>query len=330
MRSTRTLAEVGERTWLDRVCTILSRSDPRLAVPAGDDAAVYRLGEGRCLILTTDAQTEGTHFKRSWLGWKGWARRALLAAASDVTAMGGTPTGFLASLGIPSRTRLAHIESFAQGLAELASEWNLSALGGDTIRSDRLFVDITVIGVVEEKDILRQTGARDGDAIWVTGGLGTSRALLTLLGTVPREVPSLDDPVWQPPARWPILDRLRKALPVRALTDISDGLLADMDKILSHRGLGADIQVERLPLSTAAQDYAAVYSFDPYECAFLGGEDYELLVVEKGDSQAASVFDLGGVALTRVGRVTSAGPGIKATWKGRRKRFHSLPFQQFG
>jgi thiamine-monophosphate kinase len=324
------LKDIGERAWLDRAAELLGgKADPRLAVPIGDDAAVLRLGGGRCLVVTSDAQVEGTHFRRSWLGWAGLARRTLLSAASDITAMGGIPTGFLISLGVPPRTTMAALEAFTSSLSRISQEYNLSSLGGDTVRSQPILVDVTVLGEVREKDILRQSGAQVGDALWVTGSLGQSRAQVAAKTNHPRWFPGFDHPDWWPPVRWPLVKSLRKALPLRAMTDLSDGLALDLAKILRWERLGAEIHLERLPVAPAAEEWSRHLGFDPFECAYLGGEDYELLVVEQGDSQRSGRIDLEGTPLVRIGRVTHSKGNVRTLWHGKTKRIEGAAFQHF-
>lgn len=301
----------------------------RLLVPIGDDAAVLAQSQGTSLALTSDAFIEGTHFKRSWLGWKGLARRAVLAAASDVTAMGGVPVGFLVSLGVPPRIPIESLDSFAQGLVEVASEFGLIPLGGDTVRSPGVMVDVMVVGEVKREEVLLQTGASPGDALWVSAALGRCRALVELKSAKPRGFPNLDHPLWGPPARWPLLPALRKALPLRALTDLSDGLAVDLTKVLRKSGLGAVIHLDRLPIDPFVIERAKELQHKPHEYAFLGGEDFELLVVEAGDSQSTDRIDLNGVPLTRIGKVTASAKGVETHLHGKRKRIPSKGFEHF-
>ncbi len=338
------------------------QSSSSLLIPVGDDAAVLRTQPAMDLVVTSDAMVEGTHFRKVWLGWAGLARRSVLAAASDVTAMGGHPTGFLISLGVPGNTHVADLHTFARALAELAKDLNLVVLGGDTVRSRHILVDVTVLGVVPHGQALRQTGAVPGDALWVTGGLGKSRAFLEqILASPARAKGCLDDPRFLPPIRWTVLDSLRKTLPIRAMTDLSDGLALDLGKVLRGDNLGAEIHLDLVPISPPQSSPARGEGADGpppplrgrvgvggrgmghlsedsmkgmanlacHECAFLGGEDYELLVVEQGHAQSQAVLDLEGVSLTRIGLVTGVGAGIQTFWKGRKRKVIQTPFLHF-
>jgi thiamine-monophosphate kinase len=326
------LSEVGESGWLELVRGSLSAAtDSDLLVPIGDDAAVFRPREGQVQIATCDAQVEGTHFDRTWLDWGGLARRALLAAASDVTAMGGKPTGFLVTLGVPSNVKMSCLEEFADSLASLALEYGLLPLGGDTVQSGLVFVDVTVLGIAAQDEILRQTGAEEGDALWVTGWLGGMRAALIALQSGERETENeVLAQFWSPPVRWPLLPRLREMIEIRALTDLSDGLETDLGKILRNPRRGAEVHLEKLPVSARVKQYAQQHGLNAPELAYLGGEDFELLLVEKGNNQACGVLDLGGAPLTRIGIVTSAGDKVRTLRQGREVVVADKAFRHFG
>ena len=334
-----TLSDIGERGWLDFLREILTgEPETVLLVPVGDDAAVLKTPSGRNLVITSDAMVEGTHFQKAWLGWAGLARRAVLAAASDITAMGGTPSGFLVSLGVPGSTRIEDLKTFARALSGLARDLHLLVLGGDTVRSRHIFVDVAVLGTVSTNQVLRQTGAVPGDALWVTGGLGKSRAFLeqVLAGSVEAKG-CLDDPRFHPPTRWKLLESLRKAFKIRALTDLSDGLSLDLLKVLRGNNQGAEIHLDQIPVDPTLPPplrgragVGGMGGLSRHECAFLGGEDYELLIVEAGDSFLEPVLDLKGIPLTRIGHVTETGRGIATFWKGKKRKVSQSPFLHFG
>lgn len=340
MTGDRRISDIGERGWIDLLRDRLGEARSGLIVPIGDDAAVREskvetdptldpLPES-CEILTTDVMVEGTHFKRRWLDWSGLARRAVLAAASDIAAMGGEPEGFLLSLGLPPDARWADLESFADSLRVLCDETGMVPFGGDTARSQTLFLDVTVIGRVEKDLIHQQTGGRPGDALWVTGSLGAMRAAWSALDDSRPGEEELRKRFWEPPMRWTLLNEIRKAIPIRAMTDLSDGLAVDLKKILRGTRCGAEVHLEKTPVDPLAMRFCRDRAIDPFDLAFLGGEDFELLVVEKGDRQAVDSFDLGAVPLQRIGRLTEREGEIVRFRNGRREDSPVDPFEHFG
>jgi thiamine-monophosphate kinase len=254
--------------------------------------------------------------------------------------MGGTPFGFTLSLGVPSSVESAHLEDFSRSLSTLCQQWGLLLLGGDTVCSELIFVDVVVLGTVAPSEILCQRGAQEGDALWVTGTLGGSRNLLDKMHSVREEGRTfcLDDPAWMPPVRWNLLPTLRKILPVRAMTDLSDGLALDLHKILRWENLGARIDVELLPLQENrllspipslpwGEEEERLSS---YRNAWLGGEDYELLIVEKGNAQPIGHLCIEDVTLTRIGQVLGTRQGVHLAWQGTEIEIEGEPFQHFG
>lgn len=325
-----TLADLGEWDWLAKVRSKLSGpARPELIVPIGDDAAVWNPEPGLSWIATCDAHSEGTHFQKSWLDWAGLARRSLLAAASDITAMGGTPRGFLISLGAPGETPVQGLEEFTEEVSRCAHQFKLWPMGGDTFRSERIVVDVTVLGSSGEKEIARQSGAKPGDAIWVTGWLGTMRAAWTALNEEREGEETLRKRFWDPPARWPLLPGLRETLTIRAMTDLSDGLALDLRKILDREELGAEIELDRLPVEPTARSYFEVRDESPLEAAFAGGEDFELLIVESGKSGGQGSALIEGVPLTRIGRVTEEKGRIRTTLHGSSHEVTIRGFEHF-
>ena len=316
MTNPQTLSEIGERGWLSLLEQTLRKHGKDLIVPIGDDATVRTVGD-RCEILTSDALIEGTHFKKEWLNWRGLAYRSIFAAASDVAAMGGTPKGFLLSLGLPPETQVADLQSFADAIDELCSETGMVPYGGDTAKSERIMIDVVVIGEASPDQILRQTGAEPGDALWVTGWLGSSRAGWLAHEDRREREENIRERFWFPPRRWGILENLRSNLPIRAMTDLSDGLALDLKKILGDSSCGAEVQFDQLPIEDVIGQFCESRGIDSTEAAFLGGEDFELLVVEEGDSQPTDRLRVGEIPLTRIGRLTS-NPGRIECRKGDR------------
>src|ERR1700739_1915763 len=128
----------------------------RLRVGIGDDAALWKQRSGFAEILTSDWFLEGSHFLREKhpaesVGWKCLAR-----AASDIAAMGGTPRCFLLNLALPSSATGKWLKSFLKGLRGASGRLNCVLAGGDTTRSNRILISITVIGeIAEGQEVLR-------------------------------------------------------------------------------------------------------------------------------------------------------------------------------
>lgn len=269
---------------------------------AGDDCAVLELGSpGTQTLLKTDAVVEGIHFlpetEPARVGHKALAR-----ALSDVAAMGGTPTAALISLGLPRQFDPQRIQELYRGLNRLAARHQVAVVGGETTTNpERLWISVTVLGTVPRGQALLRSGAKVGDALFVTGELGGSR-----LGKHLDFEPRLEE------GRW-----LAESGKVHALMDVSDGLAGDLGHVLTASGgLGADLWAAALPISPAAKEQARQSDLaKPARVAALSdGEDFEL-VFAVPPGQAVPLLDgwkarFPQVRLSCIGKVTSE-PGIR-------------------
>ncbi len=244
-----------------------------MVLGVGDDAALLALpGADRHLVVTTDTLIEGVHFA---LGAPGYdvGYKALAVNVSDLAAMGARPLAFLLNLSLPAIDR-AWLAGFREGLFTLADAVALDLVGGDTVRGP-LSVTITALGTVPPGGALRRSGARAGDRVYVSGFLGEAAlGFFTRSGRL----------ALPPELHAPVLARLDRPLPriqegqalagiASAAIDISDGLVADLGHILKASGVGAEIDLRRLPLSSA---YDAAFATVGYDPALVFGDDYEL------------------------------------------------------
>ena len=250
-------------------------------VGIGDDGAVVRVPPGMELVLTSDTLVAGVHFSEDIppedLGYK-----ALAVNLSDLAAMGARPAWATMALTLPQAEE-AWLAAFAQGFFELAQRFSVALIGGDLTRGP-LSITVQMHGFVPEGRALRRSGAQAGHYIYVTGTLGDAALALTprlaeltdtyrpyLLGRLCRPSP-----------------RISEGLILRAIAssaiDISDGLIADLGHILETSHVGAVLEVDRLPLSTAVQKIKdKKYG---WELALTGGDDYELCFTLPPEHQA--------------------------------------------
>lgn len=152
------------------------RSDVLLGV--GDDAAVLDTHAGRKLVVAMDTIVEGVHFlaesDAADIGY-----RALAVNLSDLAAMGAEPAWMTLSLSLP-RANEQWLNGFATGLFELADEFNVALVGGDTVRGP-LVITVQVAGWVESDAWLTRSGAKAGDLLFVSGIPGEAAAGLAVL-----------------------------------------------------------------------------------------------------------------------------------------------------
>jgi thiamine-monophosphate kinase len=313
------VAELGEFGLIDRLARLLQdpEVDP-LRPPAegeiaiGDDAACWRPTPDRWEILTTDALVEDVHFKLSTTSWGDLGWKALAENVSDVAAMGGEPRRAFVTLGLPGQTRVADLEALYGGMRELAAEFGLAVVGGDTVAAPVTFLSVSVVGEVAGAGLRRSAG-RPGDALAVTGALGGSAGGLALLESGAPEPATVDEQTLVRIHRrpWP---RVREGLRlvragVRCGMDLSDGLLGDAAKLAHASGVGVTISQAGLPIHPSL---ARRFGERAPAMALAGGEDYELLVagpIAVLESAARDLAVAGLARLSIVGELTAEAPG---------------------
>lgn len=233
-------------------------------VGAGDDCAVLDLGLADAyLLFKTDAVVEGVHFlpgtEPERIGHKALAR-----CLSDIAAMAGTPLHALVTIGLPEDFDAAAIERVYSGVNRLATRHRVAIVGGETTKSPRrFFLSVSLLGSVPKRKCVLRSGAKPGDAIFVTGKLGGSIA-----GKHLDFEPRLEE------ARW-----LAEHFPIHSMIDLSDGLAGDLRHILKASGVGAELLASAIPISREARLAARQESArkPPLLAALTDGEDFELL-----------------------------------------------------
>jgi thiamine-monophosphate kinase len=260
-------------------------------VGVGDDGAVLQPTPGTQQIQVTDTLVEGVHFPAN-VGARDIGYRSVAVNLSDIAAMGARPRWMTLALTLWDKDE-EWVEVFAAGLYEAAAEHGVALVGGDTTRGDSVVVTVHVSGEVEEGTAILRSGAQPGDTIYVTGTVGDAAAGLELL----REGVADDELVrrfLRPTAR--IAQGLRLSKRAHAAIDISDGLVADLKKLLDASGVGAEVDIGKVPLSAAL--LARFDADSATRFALTGGDDYELCFTAAADAVA------GIEGITAIGRVT--------------------------
>jgi thiamine-monophosphate kinase len=241
--------------------------------------------------------------------------KALSVNLSDIAAMGGTPRFFLVSLGLPPHLPLQFVDDLYRGMMIRAEAFDVRLAGGDTNASPRqLVIDITVMGEILPDRLVRRSGARSGDSIWVTGTLGDSALGLSLLRRERQRLPlagftSLAARHLTPLPRVREGRMLAKHTIASSMIDISDGLLADLSRVLAASGTGATISLAGLPLSDDFLRCPIPEGERRLDYALSGGEDYELLftVAKNREEELLRLSGNFSAPVTKIGEITETG-----------------------
>jgi thiamine-monophosphate kinase len=290
----------------------LARRAP-LAYDLKDDAAVLRPPLGYDVVLTADCMVAGVHFFAD--DDPGHiARKLLRVNLSDLAAKGATPMGYLLTAGFPPTIKEDWIAAFAAGLGADQREYGIDLLGGDTVASPGpMTFTIAACGRVPCGSMIRRSGAKAGDHVYVSGSVGDAALALAIR----------KGQIAPPPAADAAFLRGRFLLPeprlglgqgligvASACIDVSDGLIQDVGHIAATSKVGCEIWSASIPLSPAA---AAIVAAEPARLAELaaGGDDYELaFTAPPAAEQRIAALSAGlGVTVTRIGRVR-VGQGV--------------------
>lgn len=284
-----------------RVGSANARDDIVLGI--GDDAAVLKPGRGMQLVATTDQLVEGRHFDRRATA-ADLGHLAMASNLSDLAAMGAMPRWVLLALTLPEADS-EWIDGFLDGFLGLATEFETALVGGN-LSSGPLNISVTALGEISAGQFARRSGAVPGDRIVVTGTLGDAAAAVK--HELPRNHP-LCDRLLRPSPRVACGQKLAGL--ARGLIDLSDGLLADLQHVLTESNHhGAEIRIDDLPTSAALVDASAEWNGGAAlsELQLSGGGDYELLAIVAEHTDVPD--EIAGVPLTVIGQVTDV-PGIR-------------------
>ncbi|MEE9552974.1 MAG: thiamine-phosphate kinase [candidate division Zixibacteria bacterium] len=299
---------LGEFGFIDRIKKGCLNREEGVIAGIGDDCAVFRVSDNRVILVTTDMLIEDVHFRRDEIPPEFLGRKSLGVSISDIAAMGGVPREAFVSIGIPGNVEIEYLDKIYEGMKSIAAEYEINLLGGDTVSSpDRLVINIALTGEAPEDEILYRKGAQVDDIIFITGKPGVSSAGLDLL-RYNREFENRDillklhfNPIPHVKAGR-LIASSKKA---NSLIDVSDGLTADLWHICEESGVGAIIEMDKIPVADALKEYCHRYTLKIEDIILHGGEDYMLLgtVPDKSSQELERILKSGGCSYFPIGKI---------------------------
>jgi len=279
------------------------KTDSAVIKGSGDDCAVLKFDKLHHQLYTCDMIIEGVDFNSKEDPYL-IGRKAIAISLSDIASCGGIPRHCVISLGMPKNTGIKFTDRLFKGMQDIARLYKVNIVGGDLSQTQKLVLDVSMLGLVETKALVLRSGAKAGDIIFVTGSLGGS-----IYGKHLRFTPRLKE------ARY-----LVSKFSVHAMIDISDGLAQDLGHIVRESRVGARIYQERVPMS---KDCANI------EDALYSGEDFELLFTLSA-KDAAKLLKLRPREYSAIGEVVEKKYGLKSVDnKGRVKLLRPEGFKHF-
>ena len=273
----KTIADIGEFGFID----ILKNRFAKI----GDDCFCFKKGK-ETFCVTKDVLVEDSHFKTAWTSAFELGKKAIEVNVSDIASMGNvSPKYAFIGLGLPAKTPLKFLNELYKGFASACKKHNMLIAGGDTVKSEKIIISITVIGSALDKVVLR-TGAKNGELIGITNSFGNAGAGCALLYKYGAKRKFNADEKYliskqnNPQARIKEAKILSKF--VSSMTDASDGLAKSVELISQNKG--ADINLNKIAVSKELervfkdkekQIYYALFGMEDFELVFSCNAKYE-------------------------------------------------------
>lgn len=304
----KSLEALGERQVIEIIRSRLSLM-PKMPIPFGDDVSACDLGNGELAILKADMLVDKTDVPLGMTLWQA-ARKAVIMNISDFAAKGVKPIALLVSLGLPKNMDEKGIGEIGEGLNAGAREHGAYIIGGDTGEASDTVISISMFGTARKSKVMLRSGAKPGDVVAITGHFGKTssglKILLNRLETPKKTRKVLVESVLLPHARLSEGLALSQSGAVTASIDSSDGLSWSLQEI--GRASNVGFLINRVPIAKEAEDFARINKLDPFELAFHGGEEYELVLTIKPKllEKAKEAVEKVGGELLPIGKVTAS------------------------
>jgi len=268
-----TVSDAGEFGLISRVTEGLE-TVPSTLVGPGDDAAVVATPDGK-VVASTDLLIENRHFRRDWSTAEDVGHKAAARAFSDIAAMGALPTALLIGFGAPPALELTWVDGLMAGLRAECAHVEAAIVGGDVTAADQVTIAVTALGDLEWRSPVTLDGARVGDVVAVCGRLGWAAAGFAVLGRGFRSPVQVVAAHRRPEP--PYFEGPHAAtLGATAMTDVSDGLVADLGHVAAASGVRIDLQGAAVPVPAKLREVGAALNVDPMVWILTGGDDYAL------------------------------------------------------
>lgn len=313
----KTLGDVGEFGLIHRIHNLLKKEGvktPGVTLGIGDDTASIRPRSGYELLVTCDCLVDGQHFLLDRITPLDLGRRAMVVNMSDIGAMGGQPLYALVSLGLKTDMPVADVENMYRGFAMELNPFGASIIGGNITKTrDAIFIDITLLGEVEQSKLTLRSTAKAGDAILITGYPGQAAAGLQFLLHSQSSKDLREQPLVgaynTPSHRAREGQAIARSGYATAMIDTSDGFLGDLGHICQDSHVGAVLIQEKLPISEDLRQAALELKLDPYELFLQDSDDYELIITSRPKNAAqirSAVASVSNVPVTEVGKISDS------------------------
>jgi|TARA_B100001964_G_scaffold245559_1_gene333420 thiamine-monophosphate kinase len=306
------ISQLGEIELIKKISGKTKLFSKDIVKGIGDDAAVVRFDKKHYLLLTTDTLVEDDHFNLKWFKPEQIGSKAIESNVSDIAAMGGFPKYALISLTLPKNTNTIFLNKLYNGINKNCKKYKISIIGGNLSSGNKISITISLIGLVEKKNLCLRSDAKVNDLICVTGNLGSSKAGLELLRH--KKKGKSINYYLNPKSK--LNDGILLSKYVNAMEDVSDGLASEVLNICNESKVGAVIYRDLIPLNKNTISDAKKVKKNPYDYALYGGEDFELVFTTNKNQ----LKKLKGTKCIVVGEILPKNKGIYLYDKGKKKK----------
>ncbi|MGK7369454.1 MAG: thiamine-phosphate kinase [Candidatus Halalkalibacterium sp. M3_1C_030] len=316
----RTIQSLGRKELINELMENSTVQKESVVKGVGDDSAVISASEGFLTLLSSETFMEGVDFDLTYTPLNHLGYKVASSAISDIYAMNGKPDTLLVNMALPNKLSVDMVKEIYKGIYSCGAEHNFQVIGGDLTASHQILsISITCQGTVEEDKIVYRQGAKEGDAVCVTGDLGGAIAGLRILlrekeywqeSEQQRFQPDLEDYEYVvqrqlvPFAQKKFIDTIAdlNMLP-SSMIDLTQGLVSELSNITDASDTGAMIYQAALPIALETRQVADEMKEDVDKYALYGGEDLEMLFTLKEEQveQLADTFS----NFTVIGKITS-------------------------
>ncbi len=277
-----------------------------------DDVSLIKKSN-KNFIVSKDIFIENIHFLKSDGGEK-IAQKLLLSNISDIASSGGKPLFYFLGFTKNSMLSKKFYDDFAIGLKKVQEKYNIILAGGDTSNSNQLFYSITIFGAIDEKKILLRKNAVEGDLIYVSNHIGDAFLGLDVKLKKPKKLldfhKKLLEKHFYPTPRVELAQILSNKKISKCATDISDGLIADLENICEASNLVAEIDLSKIPISNSSKKYLEQNSHLTILDLLSGGDDYEIIFSSHPNNtqKITKISQQLDLKLTCIGKFTKSNP----------------------
>ncbi|MCX4957851.1 MULTISPECIES: thiamine-phosphate kinase [Streptomyces] len=291
-----TVGELGE-FGLIRELTSRLTTTPAVRLGPGDDAAVVSAPDRR-VVASTDILLEGRHFRRDWSTAYDVGRKAAAQNLADIAAMGAVPTALLLGLVVPAELPVTWPTELMDGIRDECQVAGAAVVGGDVVRGDVITVAITALGDLRNHEPVLRSGAQPGDVVAVTGWLGWSAAGFAVLSRGFRSPRAFVEAHRRPEPPYHA-GPAAAGLGATAMTDVSDGLIADLGHIADASKVRIDLRSAAVDIPTQMHDIGQAVGVDPLQWVLTGGEDHAIVATFPPDVKLPARWKVIGEVLNR-------------------------------